>query len=181
MIHWGIDHLIIIVGFLPGGSGLQSESRDEELIYWGSVAGRHTWNKYIHDFRDKKHFSLFLTIIIHIELIFSFIIVIRVISVLWSGFQKLYFPYNLIDCKSHGISAMFTFTKTVKQINLKEKASLLQNQKKSTRLLCESAAKCVSKCLYSLYMLLKMRKWLTCWAWRWDRGRSLLESGSSCV
>lgn len=40
-----MDHLTWVLGFSPVGSGLQLESRDEELIYWGSVVGLHTWNK----------------------------------------------------------------------------------------------------------------------------------------
>lgn len=39
----GSSHLS--TGFSPVGSGLQLKSRDEELIYWGSVVGLHTWNK----------------------------------------------------------------------------------------------------------------------------------------
>lgn len=50
-----------MLGFLPVGSGLQLESRDEELFYWGSVAELHTWNKHkdshSHDAQRKKVFN----------------------------------------------------------------------------------------------------------------------------
>lgn len=39
------DQFISELGISPVGSGLQLKSRDEELIYWGSVVGLHTWNK----------------------------------------------------------------------------------------------------------------------------------------
>lgn len=35
-----------VLCLLPAGSGLQSESRDEELIYLGSVAGLHIWKSH---------------------------------------------------------------------------------------------------------------------------------------
>lgn len=40
-----MDQFISELGISPVGSGLQLKSRDEELIYWGSVVGLHTWNK----------------------------------------------------------------------------------------------------------------------------------------
>lgn len=40
-----MDQFISELGISPVGSGLQLKSRDEELVYWGSVVGLHTWNK----------------------------------------------------------------------------------------------------------------------------------------